>query len=604
MQENDGQGKQGDESREGVLDYQAEADEVSAHPAEETEKPEERAVNLIVKGIAVESMAVVEDVRAVKEYDDSEESLELVSATLQKIYDLMLAAGVQVKYHLPLDPKDYDSLEEAKAAADSPIVIPTEVYKVGSDVTVSTELMAVACVALKKADICFEGEYVLLQDALVDILLGVLERNIELKVKGYETKKIVPLDLNEEMMFLGYLRKFLFNENVDAVLGRAMEVLHYQGKVDEVKEDPSKEGFGDYLGHLAARGKYQKLLDYRAEHPNTRLYGNAGEHIIEARIKKACFIDFDENGMPFSNDVTPQYEWADFRRYREQFFAERTVANQLAVMRRASVAELLRKLVNKDLDYGESQEADTTEVGLYSEELDQKYIRIITRGLNSAFANTREPLSDLFKPMEEMLREQMGAYEQVLKATYGNRFTILGPRIKTPESTMLKMLKEGKTTVASITDLIGFTVLTDTEAEAEQVYAEIRGTMDPGDIKEALTWETPTKRGYKSMDITGVPAGFQTRIQVQCRTKALDEKNSGQFSNHEAYKVFSGRDLLGKINQDPEQYLDQLYQIVHNLRCAFAVVQHESAKSPEVILDHYGSDYGGPMSLVRTRRLY
>jgi uncharacterized protein YwgA len=345
-------------------------------------------------------------------------------------------------------------------------------------------------------------------------------------------------------------------------------------------------------------------LDFRAEHPTSRIYGNDGQFIIDARIKKACFVDFDENGLPFSNDVTPQYLWADFQEYRRRFFEASNVPAKLEVMRRASVAELLRKLVNKDLDYGESHEAGSTEVGLYSEELDERYIRIITRGLNSAFERTKEPLPVLFRPLEDMLKEQMDQYELVLNEKYGKRFTLLEPRIKTPESTMLKMLKEGKTTVASITDLIGFTVLTDTEEEAEQVYAEIKATMAPDDIKEALTWEKQPSRGYKSMDITGVPEGFQTRIQVQCRTKGLDEKNSGQLSNHEAYKVFSGRELLGKIEENPGKYLDQLYQIVHNLRCAYGMLQQEPVRGAEVVLDHYGSNFQGPMSIVRTGRLY
>lgn len=593
----DGQGKQGEECVEDAEDYSDGAFDV-------VEECEEHEVDLIVKGIEAESMAVVDDVRAVREGDDTEEGLELVAATLQKIYDLFQVAGVKVKYILPIDPVEYESLEAAKAAVDHPITIPTEIYRVGDALAISRELLAVACVALKKAEACFDGESFFEKDELLDMVLEVLKCRIEQKVKGYESKVIVPLDLNEEISFLEYLRRTFIFEDVDAVLGRAMEVLHYQGKVDEVREDPSKEGFGEYLEHLAGRGKYQKLLDYRAQYPNTRLYNRQGDYIIEARRKKACFIDFDENGMPFSNDVSPQYEWANFDKYRERFFKARGVPEQLEIMRRASVAELLRKLVNKDLDYGESQGADTTEVGLYSEELDQKYIRMVTRGLNSAFSATREPLPALFKPMEEMLKEQMDRYLVVLKERYGDRFEILGPRIKTPESTLLKMLKEEKTAVATITDLIGFTVLTDTEAEAEQVYAEIRGTMDPGDMKEALTWETPTRRGYKSMDLTGIPEGFQTRIQVQCRTKGLDEKNAGRFSNHDAYKVFSGRDLLSKINANPEKYLDQLYQMVHNLRCAYAVLQHEPVRTPEVILDNYGSDFTGPMSIVRTGRLY
>jgi (p)ppGpp synthase/HD superfamily hydrolase len=106
------------------------------------------------------------------------------------------------------------------------------------------------------------------------------------------------------------------------------------------------------------------------------------------------------------------------------------------------------------------------------------------------------------------------------------------------------------------------------------------------------------------MDITGVPKGFQSRIQVQIRTKGLDAQNAGRLANHEAYKVFSGNDLLSKIEADPNKYLDQLYQIVHNLRCAYGLLQQENTHTPAAILENYGIDFGGPMSIVRTGRLY
>lgn len=592
-----GQGKQDDQLQGEVADYPDRA------LLQEDETPEERRVNLIVGGIAAGSMAAVDSVHSLVEGDESEEMLQLMYNTMSHVYELLRGAGVQKRYVGQDGIKEWDTYAEAKAVS-SEIFMPSEVFRVADEVTISTELLAVVCVTLKKVNSSYDEEAVGLKGDLMEMVLEVLDRSIDKKVKAYESRTVVPLNLNEEVTFLQYLRAFLPVDDIDAVIGKALGTLHYQQKEDAVKEDCSREGFGEYLGHLAKRGKYQKLLDFRAEHPTSRIYGNDGQFIIDARIKKACFVDFDENGLPFSNDVTPQYLWADFQEYRRRFFEASNVPAKLEVMRRASVAELLRKLVNKDLDYGESHEAGSTEVGLYSEELDERYIRIITRGLDSAFERTKEPLPVLFRPLEDMLKEQMDQYELVLNEKYGKRFTLLEPRIKTPESTMLKMLKEGKTTVASITDLIGFTVLTDTEDEAEQVYAEIKASMSPEDIKEALTWEKQPSRGYKSMDITGVPEGFQTRIQVQCRTKGLDEKNSGQLSNHEAYKVFSGRELLGKIEENPGKYLDQLYQIVHNLRCAYGMLQQEPVRGAEVVLDHYGSNFQGPMSIVRTGKLY
>lgn len=519
-----------------------------------------------------------------------EDRSQLALTTGRKVYGMLLAMGVEVEEVVP-----------------EGFLLPSLVFRLRDDFSVDSDLLVLAVKVLESVRNFHEDspEVVELSDRLLRLLLEILDAGFEREMEDHKRKKTdQPLDLNQEMLLLRYLQKVCLDEDVDGVLAKVSGALHHQDLVRRHTLDSSKEGFSDSLEYLAGRGKYRELLDFRAKHPATKLYGNAGQHIIGAHAKTACFIKFDEHGMPFSNDAIPQHPWADFKEYRRQFMEEQEVRDKLRVMRRASVAELLRKLVNKDLDYGEGSDAQSTKVGMFSGELDVRSIRMVTRELEGAFEATAVSVPELFDPLAKMLETQMEAYGKVLQQRYGAAYKILPSRVKTLESALLKMLKERKTTVGSITDLIGFTVLTDTEAQAEQVYAEIKGTMDPEDIKEALAWEKPTRRGYKSMDITGVPEGFDSRIQVQCRTKELDERNFGQFSNHAAYKVFSGQDLLTKINDMPAEYLDLLYQVLLNLRSSYEAVKQKGVVDPARIIELYSRDNSHGMGIVRTTRLY
>lgn len=520
---------------------------------------------------------------------------DLSCRALKRAYDLLVATGV----HLAED-RSCTVLEGFK---------------------VDPNLLVVACRLLNKVhegDV--EDEMWGLADNLMNVILTIIGHSVSVKRAAYERKEGGPMNLNHELMLLRYLCSFAIDEDVEAVLRDVLATLHYQNEATEFVSDGTKEGFSEYLEHLDSRWKYRRLLEARAESPHTKLYGNAGQSIINAKIKSKCFVDFDEHGLPFTNDVTPQHPWADLNDYRRQFLnaystvrarfpemdsqayakfdnRKMVVAEQLQILRRASVAELLRKLVNKDLDYGESQDTQSTEVGMYTGETDELYIRCVTRSLDGDFEQSRVPLPVLYEPMYLLLRTEMKAFGKMFFEKYGDKYKILPSRVKGLESTLLKMLKEKKTTIGSITDLVGFTILTDTEEEAEQVYAEIKAMMVPGDIKEALTWQNPTRRGYRSQDITGVPQGFNTRIQVQCRTKKLDALNAGQYSNHDAYKVFSGRELLKQINANPGEYLDLLYQAVHNMCVAY----HGASAG---VMDLYSRDYHDGMSIVRTGKLY
>lgn len=549
--------------------------------------------------------------------------------TLRQAHDMLMATGIE-------------------DAGDN-------LYVAGGGFKADSDLLVIACHLLKKLhDGDVEGDLCMLADDVTNAILTSIQRSVSQKVEAYEKREGGPLNLNPELMLLKYMNSFMVGEEVDSVLHDVSVVLHYQNEATSIVRDFSREGFGPYVEHLAQRGKYHQTVRDRACNPGTRVHEKAGQCIIDARIKQACFVAFDEHGLPYSNDVTPQHPWADFREYRRQFFdvfkkvresvaekgeplrneavLELEVAEQLRIIRRASVAELLRKLVNRDLDYGESQDAASTRVGLYVGDTGRcRHIRVVTRDFDNDFQQTQVPVPTLFQPVRELLEKEMTAFGKILQERYGSRYKILGPRIKELESTLLKMLKEKKTTIGSITDLIGFTVLTDTEDEAEQVYREIKDMMVPGDIKEAVTWANPTRRGYKSMDITGVPEWFNTRIQVQCRTKKLDALNFGQYSNHDAYKVFSGRELLKNINENPGEYLDLLYRALHNMRVAYHILreerfppkerdavvvdrrlefrklpelEHTCDGTPAAVLDLYSRDYHDAMSLVRTSTLY
>jgi hypothetical protein len=565
---------------------------------------------------------LIQRVQKIDAHVESKRMWDRSMKVLQQAYDMLLATGID----------DGNDMVIGHFIREN--------YRVDSD------LLVVCCHLLKKLhegdvsdDMCF------LTMQVHSAIITIIHHSFLVKKAAFEKREGGPLDLNPELLLLKYLRGFMLDEDND-ILHQMYDALHYQEAATECICDYSKDGFSDYLEKLASRGRYHRLTDERAKYPDKKLYGEAGDAIIDAKIKTACFIDYDEFGLPFSNDATPQYPWADFWAHRTRFVKSYSivrerfpdevddrrlvVADQLQVLRRASVAELLRKLVNKDLDFGESQSAQSTAVGIFTGETDTNYSSLVTRELSEDFEKSRVTLSELFRPIREILEREMEAFwEQRLKGLCHKNFKIVPSRVKSLESTLLKMLKDGTTKVGSITDLIGFLVLTDTEDEARELSDKVRALMVPRDIKDPDTWDHPTRRGYKSLDITGVPNGFGIKIQVQCRTKKLEALNAGRLSNHDAYKVITGNDLLNKINENPDFYLDLLYQAIHNMRVAYHVLRREPVfrreirvvdshleqmplpeldqtidGSPASILGLYNRDYNDSLSIVRTSTLY
>jgi|GEM_PF-2818241 len=553
---------------------------------------------------------------------------KVILKCLRQLYKMMMKMGFTTQYRLPAN-QTFALKSQADKAREGTIMIVSDERVIRPNFEVDQKLLVIAAKLLRQVDGFDEdgGEIWSLSNDISIMLSDVLRHVSKQKLEDYQQKKTSdPLDLNLELLLLKYLDHTFLDEELDEIFAEVAGLLHYQSAVKEKTISGHKDAINDSLQYLAKRGLFGEMLEFRRKYPRVKLHARGGDALIEAHTKQACFLKYDENGMPFSNDVTPQYPWADFRVYRQNFKEaykaaphddgekgswkirnDAIVKTELMWIRRASVAELLRKLVNKDLDYGEGSDASTTSLSLYGGSLDRSSIRSITCEFDDVFEATNVPIPYLFKPLERALNVEMEKYAQVLQRKYGTKHKILPSRVKSLESTLLKMLKEGKTSVGTITDLIGFTILTDTEKEAEDLYAEIKASMSgkPDEIKEALTWAMPTRRGYKSMDITGVPEGFSGRIQVQCRTKKLDEENYGKFSNHEAYKVFSGTDLLKKITADPNAYFDQLYKILHNLAACYHYVQNEeNDQDLAVLMEIYTGDYEGGMSIIRTSRLY
>ncbi len=147
---------------------------------------------------------------------------------------------------------------------------------------------------------------------------------------------------------------------------------------------------------------------------------------------------------------------------------------------------------------------------------------------------------------------------------------LINCRIKSPESLFLKMLKEKKERVTAITDTIGFSIHTDTEEEAAEMYQKVKNQMRPDHpLKEFNTWVNPTEYNYRSMDITGYyePAGAV--INVQILTKDMERSMSGNTAGHQQYKKRSGKMLIREMQESPREYLELTERIILNLVGAY-----------------------------------
>ena len=497
---------------------------------------------------------------------------------------------------------------------------------------------------------------------LEDMFLRFIAICSEYKISRHEgqfnplTGKVFPhqepylLDLNTEMILMELFNADNSFSGSDEILTNIREALMRQ-KAAEVKENDEYYPFGNPdkdFDNLEENGKYREIIRMRERHSGAVISHKTGQSIITAKLKLAARIDYDEIGLPFTNDPSPQYPWADLNAYRQQFIAAGVspsdsylygmlgadgyrdntgkryadvelacVIAQMQIMKRASVAELLRKLVNADLNWGESKDLKSTRVGYYMGKIVKPRIvkpenglypvkpdmQVFGARLDGDFEATALPAEILFEPLNRMLNSEMDAFGARLEGLYGDK--VRSRRVKKPESVLLKALKESRVSVGNVTDLIGFTILTDSDAETERIYHEVEGMIDPDkDIKGHDMWVKESSRGRRSMDITGVPKGNQVRIQVQCRPALNELVWEGRLANHEAYKVISGKKLRDIIKVSPDTYLDLLYRIIHNLNYAYHVSTHEKTAEPQRIMELYCRDYAKGLSIIRTGSLY
>ncbi len=584
-----------------------------------------------------------------------EKEMNDMPALIQAIYNDLLMRGVMEKYHLPLDDKYYEK-DEAERLAMEKEVIASMVIRVADDAEFETGYLDDIIRSLGTFEETCRGITNYDDDifeSVLDVLIEIISRDMDRKIALKEEKgSKYTLDLNREIKLLEDILKISYlNEDAYALLGRAGKVLKREDMVQDAIDHDGEMKIGEYIMLLTEQGKYRQAMDEWRKHGPCKLYDGEGECVIKSRIKTACFIDFDERGMPFTNDSTPQFLWADLNSYRgefsnaasrtcDEFFARMrgkyadkqenrqelprlAVAAQLQVMKRASVAELMRKLVNGDLQFGEGNNVNSTRAGLFSGDLDVNYIRMIFRQFGSDFKKSAVSVDEMFAPVKVLLTEEAGRFrlwlEDLLKDKFGGKiqYETYGPRVKDLFSILQKMLKNKKpgekdwTAVLDVTDLIGATVLTDTEAEVDEIYAELEKLMIPGTIKGHDMWEKETSRGRKSKDITGMIPGFPVKVQVQCRTKKMEELYNGRLSHHLSYKKFSGEKLQKNINENPNAYLDLLYQALHNMRMAFEECggmskKGEQAMVPDAkkILEAYSKNYADGFSIIRTFVLY
>lgn len=583
-----------------------------------------------------------------------EKELNDAVADMQALYKDLLMRGTVEKYRLPFDDKEYEK-DEAERLAMERNMIASGVVRVVDDAEFDTVFLEDVIGRLKKfVQVCeWEtdvGDYVF--DNVLEIVFEIIARDMERKIALKEEKgSEYLLDLNREMKLLEEIRNFYPGDEADALLGRAGDVLKRDDLVVQAIDNDGEMDLGERLEHLTERGKYRQVMDEWKKYGPRKLHNNEGDSIIKSRIKTACFIDFDERGMPFTNDSTPQYPWADLNSYRaefsnahrracDEFYAGRkreesfdresrrelhrmTVAAQLQVMKRASVAELMRKLVNGDLQFGEGNDVSSTRVGLFNGDLDVNYIYMIFRQFGYDFKESAVSVDEMFAPVKGILTAEAGRFglwlKDILEVEFGGKikFETYGPRVKDLFSILQKMLKNKQpgekdwTAVLEVTDLIGATVLVDTETEVPKIYHFIEFIMGTGIIKRHNMWDKMTSRGRKSMDITGRIPGFPVPVQVQCRTKEMEEQFNGRLAHHLSYKKFSGEKLRKQINENPNAYLDLLYQSLHNMRMAFEECggmpkKGEQLQIPDAkkILEAYSRHYDDGFSIVRTTELY
>lgn len=183
--------------------------------------------------------------------------------------------------------------------------------------------------------------------------------------------------------------------------------------------------------------------------------------------------------------------------------------------------------------------------------------------------NISKPLSEYFAPFVEAIRPLVERYLSFIKSIAPEGTKLLH-RIKSPHSVLLKMLKLDTADFSTVTDCMAFRALTDTEEEAVILYELVKADMwiEPP-VAEWKTLHDPTPRGYRSLDITGVSNTTGCLIQVQIRTKKIEERINATAAHHDYYKRKSGEALCESVNKDPIRYIGLLSEILFKLKGSF-----------------------------------
>jgi ppGpp synthetase/RelA/SpoT-type nucleotidyltranferase len=164
----------------------------------------------------------------------------------------------------------------------------------------------------------------------------------------------------------------------------------------------------------------------------------------------------------------------------------------------------------------------------------------------------------------EAIKSTAEEYEKQLRKVLPPDVYIIW-RIKSPESIFLKMLRERKTLITDITDIIGFSVFTDTEEEAAECFEAVNKLMRSNPQKTLINWDKPTSFGRRSMDLTGFFDGHFIGANIQIRTKEMERQINGNAAYHKKYRSRMTLELMRKMNGNSEAYLDLTRKITVNL---------------------------------------
>jgi hypothetical protein len=392
---------------------------------------------------------------------------------------------------------------------------------------------------------------------------GVTEQKLEAQQQNPKGNQ---LDLHDELAAIRYLNMFSEDHSMAELLARVSLALRNDKLAMKVMPKLAATGDENAIAYLQGKGK-SEVLDALSLMP-----------------KKS------DNELWASRDALKasncQYGWDDEEIYRQRAVLSSDAEEKSRNLQRASVARLLRHLVNEDLRYGQVQP-------LSGIRLSSLQTAATEDGPQRESASVMT-LGEAYAPLKFVLDYHRNIFIKTLNERYkGRHFSIFG-RLKGVDSLLLKQLKEEQPVSAGIVDLIGCTLLTDDRQEVLEVIADIRSLMDEGRfIKELRFWPDPKPlTGRLSIDLTGYLRGSDVMVQLQCRTKEIEHREAGKLANHEAYKVFWGIRLLDQVNRDPEKYLDLLYRAIHNLHMAARLcTPRPNPDRSAVIVSRYSKNY-------------